>query len=106
MAFFIAAACGREPGLGKQKGPILSIAAGAFGWRALARRADRQVPIRRGLIPKGAIATPGLRRRQGHGVVLSRQSRRNPCGNANRCYQEAYERGKVSPKAGGARVTS
>src|ERR1019366_10409491 len=36
MAFQIAAACGKPVGLGKQKGAMPTIAAGAFGWRALA----------------------------------------------------------------------
>jgi hypothetical protein len=45
MAFLIAAACGRDAGFSNQKGAILSIACGAFGWRALApagRRLDSQ----------------------------------------------------------------
>ena len=37
MAFQIAAACGKEVGLGEQKGTVLGIVGGAFGWRALAR---------------------------------------------------------------------
>ena len=59
MAFQIAAACGKEGGLGGQKGAVLSIAAGAFGWRALARELVGHIPLGGGLIPKGAIAYAG-----------------------------------------------
>jgi hypothetical protein len=59
MAFLIAAACGKEVGFGEQKGAILSIAAGAFGWRALARELVGKIPLGGGLIPKGAIAYAG-----------------------------------------------
>jgi hypothetical protein len=59
MAFQIAAACGKEVGLGKQKSAVLTIAAGAFGWRALARELVGHIPLGGGLIPKGAIAYAG-----------------------------------------------
>jgi len=59
MAFVIAAACGKEVGFVGQKGAILSIAAGAFGWRALARELVGKIPLGGGLIPKGAIAYAG-----------------------------------------------
>ena len=59
MAFLIAAACGKEVGFGEQKGAIASIAAGAFGWRALARELVGKIPLGGGLIPKGAIAYAG-----------------------------------------------
>jgi hypothetical protein len=59
MAFQIAAACGKGVGLGKQKGAVLTIAAGAFGWRALARELVGKIPLGGGLIPKGAIAYAG-----------------------------------------------
>jgi uncharacterized protein (DUF697 family) len=59
MAFLIAAAYGKEVGFGGQKGAILSIAAGAFGWRALARELVGKIPLGGGLIPKGAIAYAG-----------------------------------------------
>ncbi len=59
MAFQIAAACGKEVGLANQKGAVLSIAAGAFGWRALARELVSHIPLGGGLIPKGAIAYAG-----------------------------------------------
>ena len=59
MAFVIAAAFGKEVGLLKQKGAILSIGAGAFGWRAVARELAGKIPLGGGLIPKGAIAYAG-----------------------------------------------
>jgi hypothetical protein len=59
MAFQISVACGREAGLAKQKAEIISIAAGAFGWRALARELVGKIPLGGGLIPKGAIAYAG-----------------------------------------------
>jgi hypothetical protein len=59
MAFQIAAACGKEVGLGKQKAAMLTIAGGAFGWRALARELVGHIPLGGGLIPKGAIAYAG-----------------------------------------------
>jgi uncharacterized protein (DUF697 family) len=59
MAFLIAAACGRDAGFGRQKGAILSIVGGAFGWRALARELVGKIPLGGGLIPKGAIAYAG-----------------------------------------------
>lgn len=59
MAFLIAAAYGREVGFSEQKGPIVTIAAGAFGWRAIARELVGKIPLGGGLIPKGAIAYAG-----------------------------------------------
>ena len=59
MAFLIAAACNRRVGYTEQKGQILSIAAGAFGWRAMARELVGKIPLGGGLIPKGAIAYAG-----------------------------------------------
>jgi uncharacterized protein (DUF697 family) len=59
MAFQIAAACGKPVGLMAQKGFVLTIAAGAFGWRALARELVGHIPLGGGLIPKGAIAYAG-----------------------------------------------
>jgi uncharacterized protein (DUF697 family) len=59
MAFLIAAAYGKEVGFVDQKGALLSIAAGAFGWRALARELVGKIPLGGGLIPKGAIAYAG-----------------------------------------------
>jgi uncharacterized protein (DUF697 family) len=59
MSFQIAAACGKPVGLSAQKGAVLAIAAGAFGWRALARELVGHIPLGGGLIPKGAIAYAG-----------------------------------------------
>jgi hypothetical protein len=59
MAFLIAGACGREVGYANQKAEILSIIAGAFGWRAIARELAGKIPLGGGLIPKGAIAWAG-----------------------------------------------
>jgi hypothetical protein len=59
MAFYIAAASGRPVGFGEQKLELLSIGAGAFGWRALARELAGKIPFGGGLIPKGAIAYAG-----------------------------------------------
>jgi uncharacterized protein (DUF697 family) len=59
MAFVIAAAYGKDPAIAQQKAEILSIVAGAFGWRALARELVSHIPLGGGLIPKGAIAYAG-----------------------------------------------
>jgi len=59
MAFMIAAACGKPVGFTHQKLEILSIGAGAFGWRAIARELVGKIPFGGGLIPKGLIAFAG-----------------------------------------------
>jgi hypothetical protein len=59
MAFQIAAASGRQVGFPQQKVEILSLVAGAFGWRALARELVGKIPFGGGLIPKGAVAYAG-----------------------------------------------
>jgi hypothetical protein len=59
MAFLIGAACGKQVGFGHQKLEIASIAAGAFGWRAIARELVGKIPFGGGLIPKGLIAYAG-----------------------------------------------
>jgi hypothetical protein len=59
MAFLIGAACGSDVGLAAQKGAVVSIIGGAFGWRALARELAGKIPFGGGLIPKGAIAYAG-----------------------------------------------
>jgi hypothetical protein len=56
MALLIAAACGAEVGFSAQKAELVSITAGAFGWRAIARELAGKIPLGGGLIPKGAIA--------------------------------------------------
>jgi uncharacterized protein (DUF697 family) len=59
MAFQIAAASGRSIGVMQQKAELMSIVAGAFGWRAIARELVSHIPLGGGLIPKGAIAYAG-----------------------------------------------
>jgi uncharacterized protein (DUF697 family) len=94
MAFLIAAACGKEVGFGDQKAAILSIAAGAFGWRALARELVGKIPLGGGLIPKGAIAYAGtyavgkgLEYYYRGNAAFTREQRRA-------VYREALERGR------------
>jgi hypothetical protein len=59
MAFLIAAANGKPVGYAEQKVELASIAAGAFGWRAIARELIGKIPLGGGLIPKTAIAFAG-----------------------------------------------
>lgn len=94
MAFVIAAASGREVGLGHQKVEIGSLVAGAFGWRALARELAGMIPLGEGLIPKGAIAYAatfligkGLEHFYGANVPYTPEQRVNT-------YKQALERGK------------
>jgi hypothetical protein len=95
MAFQIAAACGKEIGFGQQKGEILTIVAGAFGWRALARELVGKIPLGGGIIPKGAIAYAGtllvgkgLEHFHHAGAEYTRAER-------EALYQQALERGKA-----------
>jgi uncharacterized protein (DUF697 family) len=106
MAFLIAAACGKEAGFGRQKAEILAIAAGAFGWRAIARELAGKIPFGGGLIPKGAIAYAatyaigkGLERVYDAGARYTRKER-------GEAYQLGYERGKsvVQEITAGTRV--
>jgi uncharacterized protein (DUF697 family) len=95
MAFLIAAASGAEVGLGSQKGEILSIAAGALGWRAIARELAGKIPMGGGLIPKGAIAYAatfviGKSLEYYHHAHLSYTA-----GQREEVYQQALERGKT-----------
>ena len=94
MAFLIAAACGKKIGLSEQTTEVISIAAGAFGWRALARELAGKIPLGGGLIPKGAIAFAatyvlgkGIERLHEVGRRLTRAEHRN-------LYQAAYAQGK------------
>jgi uncharacterized protein (DUF697 family) len=95
MAFQMAAACGKEVGLSKQKAEIVTIAAGAFGWRALARELVSHIPMGGGLIPKGAIAYAGTFV-TGKGLELwhlnnglhTQEEQRN-------LYQEGFQRGRA-----------
>jgi hypothetical protein len=56
MCFVIGAAAGRPIGMANQKAEVMSLIAGAFGWRAIARQLAGLIPLGEGLIPKGAIA--------------------------------------------------
>jgi hypothetical protein len=94
MAFLISATCGKEPGLSRQKAEMLTIGAGAFGWRALARELVGKIPLGGGLIPKGAIAYAatvligkGLEHLHHASADLTRDEKRG-------VYREAFERGK------------
>ncbi|HLI85267.1 MAG TPA: hypothetical protein VKV17_15210 [Bryobacteraceae bacterium] len=93
MAFMIAAACGSEIGFGAQKLELGTIAASAFGWRAIARELAGKIPLGAGLIPKGAIAFAGtyligkgLERLHGCGVPYTAEERKQ-------VYREGYRRG-------------
>jgi len=99
MAFLIAAACGREVGFGVQKGAILSIAAGAFGWRAIARELIGKIPLGGGLIPKGAIAYAGTYV-VGKSLELFYQERATYDPRQRKAvYREALERGREVAEA-------
>lgn len=94
MAFLIAAASGKDVGFSQQKGQLAAIAAGAFGWRAIARELVGKIPLGGGLIPKGAIAYAGtfvvgkgLERYHGANAAYTR-------GERERVYQQALRRGK------------
>jgi len=95
MAFLIAAACGKDVGFAGQKGAIVSIAAGAFGWRALARELVGKIPLGGGLIPKGAIAYAGtyvvgksLELLYHGNAAFTREQRKH-------VYREALDRGRA-----------
>jgi hypothetical protein len=94
MALNLAAAHGRPVGYAEQKGEIAAIAAGAFGWRALARELVGKIPLGGGLIPKAAIAFAGtwvvgigLEKVNRIGTGLTKQERRD-------AYADAFARGK------------
>ena len=95
MAFLIAAACGKEVGFAERKAEIISITAGAFGWRAIARELVGKIPLGGGLIPKGAIAYAGTFV-VGKGLEHFHRARA-PLTKSQReeLYQQAYERGKT-----------
>ena len=98
MAFLIAAAYGKEVGFGGQKGAILSIAAGAFGWRALARELVGKIPLGGGLIPKGAIAYAGTYL-VGKGLEYAHVHDGQPsAAQREQLYQEGLEHGRSFAK--------
>lgn len=95
MAFLVAAASDKALGYAEQKGELASIAAGAFGWRAIARELAGKIPMGGGLIPKGAIAFAGtyvvgvgLEKLYEVGYGHTRSERHD-------AYEAAYERGKT-----------
>ena len=95
MAFLLAAANDRDMGYREQKGEIVSIVLGAFGWRAGARELVGKIPMGGGLIPKAAIAYAGTRV---VGLSLDRFYRLGyPYSRAERhqAYGEALERGRT-----------
>jgi hypothetical protein len=94
MAFLVAAASDRKVGFSEQKAELISVLAGAFGWRALARELVGFIPLGGGLLPKGGIAYAvtyvlgkGLEHFYGVGYGYTRAQRRD-------AYQLAYDRGK------------
>ena len=99
MAFQIAAACGKDVGLTHQKGAVLTIAAGAFGWRALARELVGHIPLGGGLIPKGAIAYAGTYV-AGKGLEYLHVHNGEPdAAQREQNYQEGLEHGRSFTKA-------
>jgi hypothetical protein len=98
MGFLLAAASDRKIGYREQRGEIASIAAGAFGWRALARELVGKVPFGGGLIPKAAIAWAGtfvvgmsLERLYRLGYGFTRAERKL-------MYEDAYDQGRQIAK--------
>ncbi len=94
MAFLIAAASDHEVGYRHQKTEIGSIAAGAFGWRAVARQLVGKIPLGGGLIPKAAIAYAGtyvagrmMEKMYRDGYAYTKEERQHT-------YDSGYERGK------------
>jgi uncharacterized protein (DUF697 family) len=94
MALLMAAIHGRQIGYSEQKAQIAVIAAGAFGWRALARELVGKIPLGGGLIPKAAIAFAGtyvvglgLDKVNRTGTGLSRRERKD-------AYAAAFAKGK------------
>jgi uncharacterized protein (DUF697 family) len=94
MALQLAAAHGRSVGYSEQKLEIAAIAAGAFGWRAIARELVGKIPLGGGLIPKAAVAFAGtyvvglgLEKANRTGSGLSKKEKRE-------AYALAFEKGK------------
>jgi hypothetical protein len=94
MAFLIGAACGKDVGFAAQKVEVLTIAGGAFGWRALARELAGKIPLGGGLIPKGAIAYAGTVA-VGKGLEYYHEANRHFTPEEREAvYREAYVRGQ------------
>ena len=95
MAFQIAAAAGRKVGFGYQKGELLTIGAGAFGWRAIARELVSHIPLGGGLIPKAAIAYAGTFV-VGKGLAFYEHGARQPSiEDRKQLYREGLEHGRT-----------
>jgi uncharacterized protein (DUF697 family) len=95
MAFLLAAISDRDIGYREQKGELVSILLGAFGWRAIARELVGKIPFGGGLVPKAAVAYAGtkvvgmsIERYYRIGYGYTRQERRV-------VYEDALERGKT-----------
>jgi uncharacterized protein (DUF697 family) len=94
MAFQIGAASGREIGVMQQKGELMGIVAGAFGWRAIARELISHIPLGGGLIPKGAIAYAGTYA-VGKALAFYHHDLRHPSLEQRRAlYREGLNRGR------------
>ena len=94
MALLMAGAHGNTIGYAEQKAQIAVIAAGAFGWRALARELVGKIPLGGGLIPKAAVAFAGtyvvglgLEKLNRTGFGLSRAEKKD-------AYADAFDKGK------------
>jgi len=94
MALLMAGAHGHAVGYTEQKTQIAVIAAGAFGWRALARELVGKIPLGGGLIPKAAVAFAGtyvvglgLEKVNRTGAGLSRDEKKD-------AYADAFAKGK------------
>jgi hypothetical protein len=94
MALLLAAAYDQPVGYVEQKLQIGAIAAGAFGWRAIARELVGKIPLGGGLIPKAAVAFAGtyvvglgLEKLNRTGSGLSKPEKRQ-------AYSGAFARGK------------
>jgi hypothetical protein len=95
MAFLIAAACGKPVGFAHQKLEIASIAAGAFGWRAIARELAGKIPFGGGLIPKGVIAYAGTYM-VGKGLERLHHGHTWTASDREQAYQHGLEKGKAA----------
>jgi uncharacterized protein (DUF697 family) len=94
MAFLIAAACGKDVGYTQQVAEVVSITAGAFGWRALARELAGKIPLGGGLIAKGAIAYAGTYA-VGRGLVYFHHANTHfTRQESDTVYREGLERGR------------
>lgn len=95
MAFLIAAACGKQVGFTHQKLEIASIAAGAFGWRAIARELAGKIPFGGGLVPKGLIAYAGTYM-VGKGLERLHHGHSWTAADREEAYQHGLKKGKAA----------